>query len=243
MPKFRSPTFRLAFFAAFAAVLGASCAARYDIALSADGSAGAVLQASVQPQTAALIASFSGGTGPILAAADLAKALKAAPGVRAGTVELANPDARSLRGSFGIASAEAFLRPAGDGAAAAAALVKLERRGDGGKISLRIDRGSAPALLAALSPTVADYLDALMAPAVTGEDLDVAGYLAAVKSVYGKAVADEIAAAKLILALQLPGPAVAVRGGVAKERTAEFAVPLADLLVLKTPLVLEAEWK
>jgi hypothetical protein len=96
--------------------------------------------------------------------------------------------------------------------------------------------------MALISPEVSDYLSAFMAPVVTGEELSKAEYLDLVSSLYGRALADEIAAARIYASVDFPGPLQSVRGGNFSGRRAEFTVPLIDLLVLENRLEYEVRW-
>jgi hypothetical protein len=82
-----------------------------------------------------------------------------------------------------------------------------------------------------------------MAPIATGEVLTKAEYFALVSSIYGPAVADEIQSGAIHASIRFPGPISAVKGGSWSGSRAEFDIPLADLLVLETPLVYEVQWK
>jgi hypothetical protein len=82
-----------------------------------------------------------------------------------------------------------------------------------------------------------------MAPAATGERLSRAEYLELVDSFYGKALADEIAAAGITVSIGFPGPVSSVKGGVFTGTQARFDIPLAALLVLENPLEYEVIWR
>jgi hypothetical protein len=68
-------------------------------------------------------------------------------------------------------------------------------------------------------------------------------YLALVSSLYGQAVADEISQGSIRASISFPGPISAVKGGTWTGNRAGFDIPLADLLVLETPLVYEVRWR
>jgi hypothetical protein len=110
------------------------------------------------------------------------------------------------------------------------------------RLVITMDRNAAPLLLGMISDDVRDYLSALMAPAATGERLSRGEYLELVGAFYGKALADEIAAARIITVIGFPGPVVSVKGGTFSENQARFDIPLADLLVLENPLKYEVVW-
>jgi hypothetical protein len=161
--------------------------------------------------------------------------MAAAPGMR--SVFLHNTAPAAIEGDIQISRIDEFLSlPGGGGRFISYTPVP-------GRLSVTLDRNSGPRIIALLSAEAVDYLSALMAPVVTGEDLSREEYLKLVASVYGKAIADEIAAARLSLSVDFPGPLQSVRGGTFSGRRAEFLVPLADLFVLDRPLEYEARWK
>ncbi len=228
-----------------------SCSAKYAMVLRQDGSGDLSLSATLEPQTARLVANLAGFSGaaepaaPLLAADVLAASFRAASGV--GSVSLRNPDGRSVEGTVRVTDLERFLSASGerpaDSALPPAQFIRLERSASGGRLAVSLDRVSGAALLANLSPDIADYVSALLAPVATGEKLSKADYLALVESMYGKGVAAEIAAATVRASAELPGEVVAVRGGKAEGRRVDFALPLVDVLVLERPILLEARWK
>jgi hypothetical protein len=161
--------------------------------------------------------------------------MAAAPGIR--SVSLHNTAPAAVNGEIQISRIDEFLSlPGGGGQFIRYTPVP-------GRLSITLDRSSGPRIIALLSTEVADYLSALMAPVVTGEQLSQEEYLNLVVSVYGKAIADEIAAAQLFIAINFPGPLQSVRGGTFSGRRAEFLVPLVDLFVLDKALEYEARWK
>jgi len=60
--------------------------------------------------------------------------------------------------------------------------------------------------------------------------------------VYGRPLADEIAAARIWAIIEFPRPLVSVKGGSSAGNRAEFNISLADLLVLEQPLRYEVIW-
>jgi hypothetical protein len=112
-----------------------------------------------------------------------------------------------------------------------------------GRLTITLDRDSAPLILSLISENVTTYLAALMAPAATGELLSRADYLDQVGWTYGRTVADEIAAARITAKIDFPGPISDIRGGTASGAQALFELPLVDLLVLEKPLEYEVRWR
>jgi hypothetical protein len=112
-----------------------------------------------------------------------------------------------------------------------------------GRLAVHLDRRSAPRVLSLVSPELMDYLSAFLAPAATGEALTTGEYLDLAASVYGKAVAGEIAGATISVVMAFPGQVQSVSGGRPAGREARFDIPLVDLLVLEKPFDCEVTWR
>jgi hypothetical protein len=227
-----------------------SCSARISGQLAADASGTLRLQAGLEPNMTALargLAGFgSGGAGnaaaasaPILDAAALSRSLRAAPGVA--SAELRNSGQERIEGTVTVNRIGDLLASDSTGAGRFITYTAPTPSAPG-RLSVRMDRNAAPAILARLSPEGAAYLSALMAPAATGEALSKTEYLALVESIYGKGVAGEIAAGRVSAAITLPGQVASVKGGASSGREARFDIPLLDILVLETPLDYEITW-
>jgi hypothetical protein len=102
-------------------------------------------------------------------------------------------------------------------------------------------------LMLAPSNTI-DYLDFLMAPLLTGEQMSESDYQAMVKSIYGQTIARElsesvfelvITAPKTISAYEAPKQARVAQQGA----RATFTIPLTALLVERGNMVYRVEWK
>jgi len=233
----------------FIAVLAAlsSCSARFSVKLQGAEGASVDLDASLGPRTATLIANLAGATGaaasgaagtgsgsasaPVLDASSLTKSLRAVPGIA--SAALRNTDRRTVAGSVSVSELDRFLSPR---------FARLERSGNGGRVSFYLDRASAPAVLSSISPELMDYLTALMAPAATGEAMGASEYLSVVASVYGEGVAEELRGGRFRASVELPGPARSSRGGTVSGTRVDFSVPVVDLLVLEKPIELDAAW-
>ncbi|GAB1482553.1 hypothetical protein MASR2M78_13690 [Treponema sp.] len=242
----------LAVCAVFIAASLASCSARYDLSLAADGSAELELTAALEPKTANLISTLSrfggdaGGEAGLNAPA-LQQSLRGAPGIASST--LRNLDAHSLAGTISIADMDKFLSLSAASTKKTPAtslpprFLSFNNTGSTGRFSLFLDLESGPPLLSLLAPEIVDYLHALMAPLATGEKLSRSEYLELVTAVYGKGISEEIKKANIHLTVDLPGRADYVKGGKAMGKKAEYTVSLLDALVLEQPLTLEATWK
>lgn len=222
-----------------------SCSAQVQGSLHLDGSADLSLQASLEPRTAALIRALSRLTGgssgseQVLNASAIGKSLAAAPGIK--SLVLRNQNPTTIEGTISILKVDAFF--AVPGSPENSNFISYEQTHAGGRLRIALDRTSGPRILTLFSLEVRDYLAALMAPVATGESLSQREYLALVQSVYGKALADEITAARIQVAIDFPGSISTIQGGWAAANRAEFTIPLVDMLVLERPLLYEVFWK
>ncbi|MDR1430374.1 MAG: hypothetical protein LBI85_08805 [Spirochaetaceae bacterium] len=225
--------------AAALAVFGA-CSSQTAGVLRQNGSADMELRASLEPRMAELIRSLSGNFGGSSAENSLdgpaiAESMQTAPGVSAVSFHNINPT--TIEGSLSITKVEDFLRLTS--LPEASRLIRVQGR----LLSIRLDLDTGPELLGALSPDVADYLSAIMAPVSTGERLGSGEYLELVTSVYGTAISREIAAARIRAVIEVPGEITRVEGGAFSGREARFDIPLLELLVLERPILYEIEWR
>lgn len=230
------------FFLPLAAAL-LSCTANIDGVIREGGSAEITISSALEPRTLALITSIRGFMGaaadaPILDAAMITQSLAAAPGASA--VSFVNTSPSALNGSLSIANVGDFLA-AGD---AAGQFITFSEGAVAGSSSIiiNIDRNSAPALISQLSPELTEYLSALMSPVILGQPMSRQDYLNLVAMIYGRPLADEIAAARIRARIEFPRPLTSVQGGTAAGNRAEFEISLLDLLVLETPLRYEVRW-
>jgi hypothetical protein len=151
-------------------------------------------------------------------------------------------------GPIVVSNIETFLNnstsklPAGAGRQPAKFAVWERKPSGGGALNITISRDTGQQFLSLLAPDLVDYLSALMAPVVTGEVIDKAGYLELVSAVYGKAVAGDLSAAELSISVSFPGPVESVAGGSFRGSKTEFKMPLLDLLVLDKPVIYDVRW-
>jgi hypothetical protein len=237
-------------FFCFGALLFPSCAARITGTVEAAGSGDFVVQAALQPRISLFIRSLSAamgdGTAPeyIIDGAAIAASMTAAPGIA--SVSFRNTGSAAIEGPVKISRIGDFLAAAGR-PDTNKRFITFEQAAPGAagpsRCVISLNRDSGPEILSLISPDVSDYLSALMAPIATGEALTKEEYFALVSSMYGPAIADEIRSGSIHASIQFPGPISAVQGGTWAGNRAEFDVPLADLLVLETPLVYEVRWK
>ncbi len=220
-----------------------SCAARINGSLAEDGSASIFLNISLEPRITSLIRTFqeAGGQeeGLVLDGAAISQSMAAAPGIE--SVSLKNISPSSLEGTVNISKINEFLSAAGleD---TGKRFISFEQGAGGGRCGININLENGPLILEMFSPEAASYLNALMAPIATGEELNKSEYLDLVTSVYNKTISDEIAASRVCASIEFPGAVKSVSGGTFNGKTADFDIALLDLLVLETPLALEALW-
>jgi len=171
---------------------------------------------------------------PALDAGPINRSLAAASGIKSTSLKNTAPEA--LEGTIVISNVGDFLLAEKD------MFITYSESPVSSSITVVLDRNSAPLLISRLSPEVGEYLSALMAPVALGEYMSSADYLSLVAMIYGRPLADEIAAAKITASIELPRPVTSVSGGSSSGRRAEFDIPLLDILVLEKPLRYEIKW-
>jgi len=216
-----------------------SCSARIDGVVKEGGAAEVNLSAALGSRTVSLIQSlksFMGDTRntPIMDAGAISRSLAAASGIT--SASLKNTSAEGLEGTIAISNVGDFLLSEKD------MFITYTESATSSSIIVVLDRDSAPLLISRLSPEVAEYLSALMAPVALGEYMSSADYLSLVAMIYGRSLADEIASAQIKASIEFPRQVSSVTGGSSSGRKAEFNIPLLDLLVLEKPLRYEVKW-
>jgi hypothetical protein len=230
--------FRKLTFLCFAFVPLFSCAARIDGSFAEDSSAALTVVVSLEPRMTALIRSLAavgGQTGPVLDGSAITQSMSGAPGVA--HVSLRNTTPSAVEGQVRISRIGEFLAAA-DGSG----FITFEQGRAGGRCVITINRENGPVILELLSAEIADYLNALMAPLATGEEISRPEYLELIAVVYNRAISDEIAGSRFRAFIEFPGVITSVTGGTFSGRRAIFDIPLLDLLVLETPLNYEVRW-
>ena len=153
------------------------------------------------------------------------------------SVSLVNTGPAALEGQVRISAIGDFLAAA-DGRG----FIEFVQSGQGGRCVINISRENGPVIIELLSPQIADFLNALMAPLATGEELSRLEYLELVASFYNRAISEEIAASRIRASIDFPGTVTSVQGGTFSGRRVTFDIPLLDLLVLETPLSYSVLW-
>jgi hypothetical protein len=227
----------------------AGCSGRINGNLRQDGSAELGLEINIEPRMGAMLRSLSSlGSArspadrgaPVINGPVIARSMAAAPGIL--SANLANTGPAGVAGTVSVSRVdELFAMP---GAGEQRRFIALGEGETGDKrLSIVLDRETAPLLLAMISSDMRDYLSALFAPAATGDYLSQAEYLELVEDIYGNALAEEIAAAEIAVAIGFPGAISSVKGGTFDGASANFTIALADILVLEEPLEYEVVWK
>jgi len=220
-----------------------SCSTMIDGMVREGGAADVALETAMEPRATAVIRSIKAFIGapadaPILDGAAMSASMAAAPGVRA--VSLTNTSPTALNGSVSISNVADFLI-AGDAHGQFITFTEGPAAGTS-SITVNLDRASAPALISRLSPELEGQLSALMAPVILGETMTRQAYLNMISMIYGRAFADEIAAARIRASVEFPRRITAIHGGTAAGNRAEFDIALVDLLVMEQPLRYEISW-
>jgi hypothetical protein len=238
------------FYPGFLLLLLSACTARITGNLETGGAGDFEVSAALTPRMSTLIRSLSAALGDggasehTIDGESIARSMGAAPGIA--SVSFRNTGPGAIEGPVKISRLGDFLAAAGP-SGTEGGFINFEQAPPGSsgssRCTLTLDRASGPQILALISPDVADYLSALMAPIATGEEISKDEYLELAASLYGQALADEIRGAFIRASVVFPGPVTAVQGGTWSGRRVEFNISLTDLLVLETPLVYEVSWR
>jgi hypothetical protein len=223
-----------------------SCTARIDGNITANGSAVMTINMSLGQRMTALIKSMSAVGGQaaaggqeniqILDGQAISKSMSGAPGID--SVSLKNTSQTAVDGQVKISKMNLFLNEV-----KGKEFINFEQGSTGGKCVFSVNIDNSQVILGHLSKDVSDYLNALMAPAATGEKMTKTEYLEIVASFYNKGISDEIAASRVRVSIDFPGAVTSAKGATFSGKKAVFDIPLLDLLVLETPLVYEVNWK
>jgi len=217
-----------------------SCTARIDGNITANGSAVMTVNMSLGQRMTALIRSMAAAGGQeniqILDGQAISKSMSQAPGID--SVSLKNTSQTAVDGQVKISKMNLFLNEV-----KGKEFIIFEQGATGGKCVFSVNIDNSQIILEHLSKDVSDYLNAIMAPAATGEKMTKAEYLEIVASFYNKGISDEIAASRVRVSIDFPGAVTSAKGATLSGKKAVFDIPLLDLLVLETPLVYEVNWK
>jgi hypothetical protein len=236
------PTLPVLFFAAFAVFL-AGCQAEITGTVNASGRAALTVNTALQTKMAALIRKLSttGGTpanAPVIDAAALTKSFQKTPGIE--SASFANKNANAVDGTLVITKIDDFV--AGSESKTGTKFITWQQNAAGGSVLIHLDRENGPAVIAAISQDLGNYLGALAAPVATGEESSRQEYLDLVRMMYDANIAQEIAMSDIKISLRFPALPTSIKGGVINGERAEFTIPLTDILVLEKPLDYEVRW-
>jgi hypothetical protein len=216
-----------------------SCSGRINGSVAADGSALFFVEMALGPRISSVIRSLNSAGGQdnslILDGAAIAESMSI-DGIT--SVLLKNTAPAAVEGQIRISNVNRFLS-----AGEKSGFIKFEQKAGGGNCIINISLDNGPSVLENLSPEIADFLSALMAPIATGEVLSKSEYQQLVASFYSRTISDEIAASRIRASIEFPGAITSVKGGTFSGRRAEFDVPFLDFLVLETPLTFEVNWR
>jgi len=217
-----------------------SCTAKIDGNIDVNGSAVLTVNMSLGQRMTALIKSMAAAGGheniQILDGQAISKSMSGSPGIE--SVSLKNTSQTAIDGQIKISKMNLFLNEV-----KGKEFINFEQGASGGKCVFSVNIENSQIILGHLSKDISDYLNAIMAPAATGEKMTKTEYLELVGSFYNKGISDEIAASRVRVSIELPGVVTNVKGGTFSGKKANFDIPLVDLLVLQTPLVYEVNWK
>ena len=219
-----------------------SCSAQIAGIVSENGAGEIFITTSLGPATIELIQSVQNslwgqtGNANVLDGQEISRSMASAPGV--GSITLMNTGPASLHGSLVVSNMGDLLAMPGT----ENRFITYSTEGGSSSLLIHMDRGNAPILISMLSPDVEEYLLALNAPIVTGEDESREEYLGLLRRFYSSAIADEISSANILAIFHFPRPVRSALGGEIDGRIVEFNIPLLDVLVLEQPLRYEAHW-
>jgi len=222
-----------------------SCTAKIDGNITANGSAVMTVNMSLGQRMTALIKSLSALNGQaasgqeniqILDGQAISKSMSGSPGID--SVSLKNTSQSALDGQIKISKINLFLSEV-----KGKEFINFEQGASGGKCVFSINIENSQVILGHLSKDISDYLNAIMAPAATGDKMTKTEYLELVGSFYNKGISDEIASSRIRVSIDFPGAVTIAKGGTFSGKKAVFDIPLLDLLVLETPLSYEVNWK
>jgi hypothetical protein len=221
-----------------------SCSARLDGSLAADGSAVLSVRMSLEPAITALIQRLavaggqSGQGGQIIDGPSIAASMSEAPGISSASFR--NTSLSAIEGQVRISDVGSFLTITEGASLEGDRFIIFEKDN---RLQINLNSKNGPMIIKMLSEEINDYLNALMAPIATGEEMTKAEYLENITSFYNRNISNEIAASRIRVSIDFPGTITNVRGGTFLARRANFDIPLIDLLVLETPLVFVVEWR
>lgn len=231
---FRTTLTRLATIATLAAlaILFAGCSPAIVVTVSADGAGSASFRAEASESAEAIVRRFTGAQAQIFDKDEIVASV-----TKAGFAI----DSLEFPGRAGIALACSV--PAVDGILSRAVTVSKVNR----KLSFTLSRESVAAALTLMPASTGDYLDLLMAPVFTGEELKKDEYESIIAAAYGKTLAAELKKSTITITVRCPQAARTAKinpTGIAATsgNGALFTIPLSALLAMEAPILASVEW-
>jgi hypothetical protein len=221
----------------------AGCQAEITGTVNASGRAELTVNTALQTKMASLIRKLSAAGGaaanaPVIDAAALNKSFQKTAGIE--SASFSNKNANTVQGALVITKIDDLA--ADSQSETWTKFITWRQDAAGGGVFIHLDLENGPAVIAAVSPDLYNYLGALAAPVATGEESSREEYLDLVKMIYDANIANEIAASSIKIILRFPARPTSIKGGVINGERAEFTIPLTDILVLEKPLDIEARW-
>jgi len=94
------------------------------------------------------------------------------------------------------------------------------------------------------------YIDLLMAPIITGEEISSSEYVAVIASMYGNTLANELQESKITISFTAPTEIISAtiepktaQNSIIKKNTANFTLPLSEFLSLFSGVKFSIQWK
>ena len=214
--------YMLKFFLLPAALIFAGCTASVEVHAGSDKSTAVQYTASFGSAFINTMRSFSDDPAAPLFDADTIAAQLRGSGIQ--NAEVKTPSGTALAVSASIPSGS-------KNTISSAGLVTYDNNSN--KMTLTLSPSDLTALYASLPETIQSYIDLFMAPVFSGESMTANDYIELVASVYGRPLADEVAAAQVSISLYPPA-------GTGTEK--KISVPLTDILTAQNPLVYSVQW-
>ena len=209
--------YNAALLAIFTLAFFSSCTASVELRAHDDGSISATYEASFGNAFIALMRALTGERDvPLFNIADMTQQFHE---MGIGAVRISSPTDASL------SIAATVPHNSHDAISQSECIMRTER-----SMTLACSPEQFAKLYESLPSTLQSYIDLFMAPSFSGDAMAKSEYLNLVASVYGKKLADEVAAAHV---------KITMRGGNAEQ---SYAVPLVDLLTATEQISFSVAW-
>jgi hypothetical protein len=208
------------------------CSPSVTLAVSANSANAASFYAEISPTAETLVRRFAGEGTEIFDKAEITKSITKA-GLSIDKIEF--PKKTGISVALTVPNLNTVLGSA------------IAVSSTGKRLSFTLSRESLAKAIALMPASTGDYLELLMAPAFTGENLTAAEYESTIAAAYGKTVGAELMTSKLTVKVQCPAPAREARidtpATSAKAGSeATFTIPLSALLAMEKPIAAQVTW-